>query len=166
MKQNLTTHEISIMVLARGNHCQHSIWKLLLQCMSKGCWEVARGLRSRGFHLTMVKVLEPLLSNYSVFLLLIPRGPGVTVDGVLGEGSCLLLYVGGLGRPQWRREILCAATKTWCSQMIFLMELEMNPCTLDTLSLTKEAKIYNGEKTTSLTSGAGKTSQPHVKEWN
>ena len=33
-----------------------------------------------------------------------------------------------------------------------------------TLPLTKEAKIYNGEKTTSLTSGAGKTGQPLVKE--
>ena len=33
-----------------------------------------------------------------------------------------------------------------------------------TLSLTKEAKIYNGEKTISLTSGAGKTGQPLVKE--
>ena len=30
--------------------------------------------------------------------------------------------------------------------------------------LTKEAKIYNGEKTISLTSGAGKTGQPLVKE--
>ena len=28
---------------------------------------------------------------------------------------------------------------------------------MDTLSLTKEARIYNGEKTISLTSGAGKT---------
>ena len=35
---------------------------------------------------------------------------------------------------------------------------------MDTLSLTKEAKIYNGEKTISLTSGAGKTGQPPVKE--
>ena len=35
---------------------------------------------------------------------------------------------------------------------------------MDTLSLTKEARIYNGEKTTSLTSGAGKTGQPPVKE--
>ena len=34
---------------------------------------------------------------------------------------------------------------------------------MNTLSLTKEARIYNGEKTTSLTSGAGKTGQPHVK---
>ena len=30
-------------------------------------------------------------------------------------------------------------------------------------SLTKEAKICNGEKTISLTSGAGKTGQPLVK---
>ena len=28
---------------------------------------------------------------------------------------------------------------------------------MGTLSLTKEAKIYNGEKTISLTSGVGKT---------
>ena len=36
---------------------------------------------------------------------------------------------------------------------------------MDTLSLTKEARIYNGEKTISLTSGEGKTGQSLVKEW-
>ena len=35
-----------------------------------------------------------------------------------------------------------------------------------TLSLIKEAKVYNGEKTASSISGAGKTGQLHVKEWN
>ena len=35
---------------------------------------------------------------------------------------------------------------------------------MDTLSLTKEARIYNEEKAISLTSGAGKTGQPLVKE--
>ena len=35
-----------------------------------------------------------------------------------------------------------------------------------TLSLTKEARIYNGKKIASLTSGAGKIGQPFVKEWN
>ena len=30
---------------------------------------------------------------------------------------------------------------------------------MDTLSLTKEARLYNGEKIISLTSGAGKTGQ-------
>ena len=35
---------------------------------------------------------------------------------------------------------------------------------MDTLSLTKEARIYNGEKTISLTSDAGKTGQPVVKQ--
>ena len=34
------------------------------------------------------------------------------------------------------------------------------------LSLKKEARVYNGEKTTSLTSGAVETGQPLVKEWN
>ena len=35
---------------------------------------------------------------------------------------------------------------------------------MDTLSSTKEARIYNGKKTAFLTSGAGKTGQPFVKE--
>ena len=35
---------------------------------------------------------------------------------------------------------------------------------METLSLTKEARIYSGVKTISLTSGAGKTGQPLVKE--
>ena len=35
---------------------------------------------------------------------------------------------------------------------------------ISTLFLTKEARICNGEKTISLTSGAGKTGQPLVKE--
>ena len=40
---------------------------------------------------------------------------------------------------------------------------EINHASMDTLSLSKEARIYNGEKTISLTSGAGKTGQPLVK---
>ena len=35
---------------------------------------------------------------------------------------------------------------------------------MGTLSLTKEARLYNGEKTASSVSGAGKTGQLHVKE--
>ena len=35
---------------------------------------------------------------------------------------------------------------------------------MDTLALTKEARTYNGGKTNSLISGAGKTSQPLVKD--
>ena len=36
---------------------------------------------------------------------------------------------------------------------------------METLSLTKEARIYNGEKKISLTSGAGTTGQTLGKEW-
>ena len=32
--------------------------------------------------------------------------------------------------------------------------------------LNIKARIYNGVETISLTSGAGKTGQPFVKEWN
>ena len=35
-----------------------------------------------------------------------------------------------------------------------------------TLSMTKEARIYNGAKAASSISGAGKTEQLHVKEGN
>ena len=35
-----------------------------------------------------------------------------------------------------------------------------------TSSLIKEARIYNGEKTISLTSGARKTGQSLVTDWN
>ena len=35
---------------------------------------------------------------------------------------------------------------------------------MDALSLPNEARTYSGEKTISLTSGAGKTGQPLVKE--
>ena len=41
---------------------------------------------------------------------------------------------------------------------------EINPHTYGHLILIKEARIYNGEKTASSISGAGKTGQLHVKE--
>ena len=41
---------------------------------------------------------------------------------------------------------------------------EINQAHMVTLSLIKEARIYNGEKTASSISGAGKTGQLHVKE--
>ena len=46
----------------------------------------------------------------------------------------------------------------------YTFKMSMYHVPMDTLSLTKEARIYNGEKTTSLTSGAGKTGQPLVRE--
>ena len=43
---------------------------------------------------------------------------------------------------------------------------EINPYTYGHLTFDKGVKIYNGEKTISITSGAGKTGQPPVKQWN
>ena len=41
---------------------------------------------------------------------------------------------------------------------------EINPHTYGHIIFDKKARIYNGEKTISLTNGAGKTGQPLVKE--
>ena len=41
---------------------------------------------------------------------------------------------------------------------------DINPCTYGHLMFDKWARIYNGKKTISLTSGVGKTGQPLVKE--
>ena len=41
---------------------------------------------------------------------------------------------------------------------------EINPRTYGHLIFHKEGRIYNGEKTISLTSGAEKTGQPPIKE--
>ena len=40
---------------------------------------------------------------------------------------------------------------------------EIHPCTYGHLIFAKEARIYNGGKTISLKSGAGKTGQLHAK---
>ena len=80
----------------------------------------------------------------------------------LEESTCLTL--GSTKKPQLSRqygtgtktEIQISGTKQKAQRYIHMP--------MDTLSLTKEARIYNGEKTISLTSGAEKTGQPLVKE--
>ena len=60
------------------------------------------------------------------------------------------------------REAWCAAVPGVIRSRTQLKRLSSSSY-MDTLSLTNEARIYNGEKTISLTSGAGKTGQPLVK---
>jgi len=56
-------------------------------------------------------------------------------------------------------------TQKWTySSMEQIQRLEINPFIYDQLTTTKEARLYNGEKTVSSISDAGKTGQLQVKK--
>ena len=79
----------------------------------------------------------------------------------LEETTCLTS--GSTTKPQSSRQYGTATARN-IDQWNKIESPEINPSTYEQLMFDKEARVYNGEKTISLTSGAGKTGQPLVKE--
>ena len=74
------------------------------------------------------------------------------------------MYAPNIEAPQYVRQMLTSMKGEINNNTIIVGGFNTPFTPMDTLSLTKGERIYNGEKTISLTSGAGKTGQPLVKE--
>ena len=63
-----------------------------------------------------------------------------------------------------RQYVLAQKQKSDQRNKIEILKITCVP--MSTLLLTKEARIYSGEKTVSIVNGSGKTGQLCLKQWN
>ena len=111
---------------------------------------------------------EPPRAGFFVILICLQHSLRTSLLSGIKTCSRLILHVSGpsprISRPPRSPGLLLFSSKAWSWNRI--ESPEFNPPTYINSSMTKEARIYNGEKTACSISGAGKTGQPHRKEWN